>query len=136
MDLSYECIADRMRNMMQFGIDLSVEMGNLICFFSLVKIELLIIKVIIRIREKDVFIEANKWLSEKTRLPLKLTDRRFQSAARPQNETAKWVPRDAGELRRFHSAATDRRSNRRMDLTRTGRHRRFHSAVGNRQSEP
>ena len=72
------------------------------------------IRVIIRTREKDVFIEANKWLSEKTRLPLKLTDRRFHSAARPQNVTAEWLPREAGELRLFHSAATDRRSNRRM----------------------
>ena len=63
----------------------------------------------IRTREKDVFIEANKWLSEKTRLPLKLTDRRFHSAARPQNVSAERVPRETGELLRFHSAATDRR---------------------------
>ena len=59
-------IDDRMRNMMQFGIDLSVQLGNLICFFSLVKIGFLIVRVIRRTREKDVFIEANKWLSEKT----------------------------------------------------------------------
>ena len=72
------------------------------------------IRVTFRTRESGVFIEANKWLSEKTRLPLILTDRLFQSAARPQNETAEWVPRKAGEYRLFHSAATNGRSNRRI----------------------
>ena len=66
-------------------------------------------RVIFRTRESGVFIEANKWLCEKTRLPLKLTHRRFQSAARPQNETAELVPRETGEHRLFHSAATNRR---------------------------
>ena len=41
-------------------------MGNLLLLFSLVKIGFLIVKVIRRTREKDVFIEVNKWLSEKT----------------------------------------------------------------------
>ena len=68
-------------------------MSNLICFFSLLKIGFLIIRVIIRTRERDVFIEAKNWLCEKTRLPLKLTDRRFHSAARPQNVTVKLVQR-------------------------------------------
>jgi hypothetical protein len=63
-------------------------MGNLKSFFSLVKIGFLIFRVIRRTREKDVFIEATKWPSEKTTLPLKHADRRFHSAARPQNETA------------------------------------------------
>ena len=63
-------------------------MSNLKNFFSLVKIGFLNFRVIIRTREKDVFIEANKRPREKTRLPLKLADRRFHSAARPQNETA------------------------------------------------
>ena len=52
------------------------------------KIGFLIVRVIVRTRENDVFIEANKWLSEKTRLPFEITDPRFQSAARPQNSTA------------------------------------------------
>ena len=134
-------------------------MGNLKCFFSLVKIGFLIFRVMWRTREKDVFIEAKNWLCEKTRLPLKLTDRRFHSAARPQNVTAEWVPREAGELRLFHSAATDRRSNRRIRpdknrgptavsfggfgtavSTRENKcvryERRFRSAVGNRRSKP
>ena len=42
----------------------------------------------VRTREKDVLIEATKWPSEKTALPLKHADRRFHSAARPQNGTA------------------------------------------------
>ena len=41
-------------------------MGNLKSFFSLVKIGFLIFRVILRTREKDVFIEAIKWPSEKT----------------------------------------------------------------------
>src|SRR5579862_6370404 len=80
-------------------------MSNLILLFSLLKIGFLIIRVTIRTRESGVFIEANKWLSEKTRLPLKLTDRWFQSAARPRIETSKLVPRETGEHRLFHSAA-------------------------------
>ena len=95
-------------------------MSNLTCFFSqkfsLIKVGFLMIRVICRTRKGGVFIEANKWLCEKTRLPLKLTDQRFQSAARSQNETAEWVPREAGEHRLFHSAAIDRRSNRRIGL--------------------
>ena len=63
-------------------------MGNLKSFFSLVKIGFLIFRVILRTREKDVFIEATRWPSEKTTLPLKHADRRFHSAARPQNGTA------------------------------------------------
>ena len=74
------------------------------------KIGFLIFRVIRRTREKDVFIEASKSPREKTTLPLKHADRRFHSAARPQNGTAEWVPRKAGEHRRFYSAATDRRS--------------------------
>ena len=89
-------------------------MSNLICFFSLLKIGFLIIRVTIKTRERDVFIEAKNWLCEKTRLHLKLIDQRFQSAARPQNETSEWVPREAGKHRLFHSAATDRRSNRQI----------------------
>ena len=82
-------------------------MSNLNLLFSLLKIGFLIIRVTIRTRESGVFIETNKWLCEKTRFPLKLTDRRFQSTAKPQNETAEWVPRDAGEHRLFQSAATN-----------------------------
>ena len=82
-------------------------MSNLNLLFSLLKIGFLIIRVRIRTRESGVFIEVNKWLYEKTRLPLKLTDRRFQSATRPQNETVERVPREAGEHRLFHSAATN-----------------------------
>jgi hypothetical protein len=63
-------------------------MGNLKSFFSLVKIGFLIFRVIRRTREKDVFIEASKSPREKTTLPLKHADRRFHSAARPQNGTA------------------------------------------------
>jgi hypothetical protein len=63
-------------------------MGNLKSFFSLVKIGFLIFRVIRRTREKDVFIEASKRPREKTTLPLKHADRRFHSAARPQNGTA------------------------------------------------
>ena len=59
----------------------------------------------------SVFIEANKWLSEKMRLPLKHTDQRFQSVIRSQIETAELVPRETREHRLFHSAATNRRSN-------------------------
>ena len=93
-------------------------------------------RVTLRTREKDVFIEANKWLSEKTRLPLKLTDRRFHSAAGPQNETAEFVPRETGEIRLFHSAATDRRSDRRFGPDTTGDQRRFHSAVSEPSIKP
>ena len=89
-------------------------MSNLICFFSLLKIGFLIIRVTIRTRESGVFIEANKWLSEKTRFPLKLTDQRFDLVAMPQNVTAELLPIEARELRLFHSAATDCRSNRRI----------------------
>ena len=89
-------------------------MSNLNLLFSLLKIGFLIIRVTIRTRESGVFIEANKWLCEKTRLPLKLIDQRFQSVARPQNETAEWVPREAGEHRLFHLAGTNRRSNCRI----------------------
>ena len=64
------------------------------------------IRVMIRTREKYVFIEANKWLHEKIRLPFEIADLRFHSAAKPQNSTAEWSPERTGELRRFH----DRRS--------------------------
>ena len=86
------------------------------------------IRITIRTRESGVFIETNKWLCEKTRFPLKLTDRRFQSAARPQKETAELVPREIGENGLFHSVATNRRSNAELDLTQTGVQRRFHLA--------
>ena len=93
-------------------------MSNLTCFFSqkfsLIKVGFLMMRVTIRTRKSGVFIEANKWLCEKTRLLLKLTDQRFRSAARPQNETAEWVPRETGEHRLFHSTATNHRSNCRI----------------------
>src|SRR5579862_8305216 len=102
MDLSYVSIEDRIRNMMQFGIDLSVKIGNLKCFFSLVKIGFLIMRVIIRTREKDVFIEAKNWLREKTRLPFEIADPRFHSVARPQNESRENMGNIGGFIRQFH----------------------------------
>ena len=73
---------------MQKCFGLSVKRGNLKCFFSLVKIGFLMIRVMFRTREKDVFIEAKNWLREKTRLPFEIADPRFHSVARPQNSIA------------------------------------------------
>ena len=106
MDQFYEGIEDQIWNMMQKCFGLSVKRGNQKCFFSLVKIGFLKFRVIFRTREKDVFIEANNWLREKTRLPFEIADPRFHSAARPQNSTAEWVPREQGKHRRFHSAVS------------------------------
>ena len=57
-------------------------------------------------RDKDVFIETKNRAGEKTNLPLKSHDRRFHSAARPQNSTAEWVPREQGKHRRLRSAVS------------------------------
>ena len=116
---------------MQKCFGLSVKRGNQKCFFSLVKIGFLKFRVIRRTREKDVFIEAKNWLHEKTTLPLKLADRRFHSAARPQNETAELVPRKAGELRRPRPPIQTAE----WDLTRIGHHRRFRNRRSNRRNE-
>ena len=72
------------------------------------------IRVTFRTRESGVFIEANKWLCEKMRLPLKLTDRWFQLEARLQIKTDELVLRETEEYQLFHSAATNRQSNRQI----------------------
>ena len=50
-----------------------------------------------------IFIDIKNWACEKTSLPFEIADRRFHSAARPQNSTAEWSPERTGELRRYRN---------------------------------
>ena len=95
--------------MMQKCFGLSVKRGNQKCFFSLVKIGFLKFRVIVRTREKDVFIEANNWLREKTRLPFEIVICGFilrpGRRTQPQNESRE----NRGNIGGFLTADYDRR---------------------------